>query len=456
MSYKKLKKVSKKVDLREELDKRFKEVSYKSFYRSIFPKGSLQKKGVFEKGKYNAIAISVNQKTHKVKRYTVTDDLSVIDDLVKSDDFCLMSPISYIGKERKSDNARYLYALAIDLDGVENEDQWEFLMQQIEHGDLMLKFIWGLPKPTYLISSGTGLHLYYVFKKPIPLYKNVVKEFEILRNRIVWQAWTQGASSLSENVQYESVYQGFRIVGTITKKGTRAKAYKVGKKVDIDYLNCYVPDDWRANIKDLTYQSELTLKEAKKKYPDWYEKRIVKKQTKNAWTCKKDLYYWWARRIREVKQGHRYWCILTLVTYAKKCNVPFEEVKEDAYNLIPFLNTRGDKFTKADVDHALLAYKDDYITYPIDTIVKRTALHIEKNKRNGRKQKQHMAVMRAIQEVINPNWRDNSGRKKGSLNKNYPKAEIIREWRKKNPSGKKIDCHRDTKLSRVTINKWWN
>lgn len=58
---------------------------------------------------------------------TVTDELDAIDKMVSSDEFCLMSPISYAGKSRKSENARYMYALVIDLDGVETLKQWQFL-----------------------------------------------------------------------------------------------------------------------------------------------------------------------------------------------------------------------------------------------------------------------------------------------------------------------------------------
>ena len=117
-----------------------------------------------------------------------------------------MSPISYAGKSRKSEFARFLYAMAIDLDGVDTLDEWNFLMTQIDKGHEMLSFVWGLPRPTYIVGSGTGLHLYFVFERPIPLFRSTVKELERLRRRITWQAWTQGASSLHDNVQYESLF----------------------------------------------------------------------------------------------------------------------------------------------------------------------------------------------------------------------------------------------------------
>ena len=181
------------------------EVSYMDFYRDVFPEGSFEKRGIYEDGRYNGIAVSISKGGKKTKRMTVTDDLEAIEDMVMTDDFCLMSPISYVGKSRKSENARLMYALAIDLDGVETMKQWQFFMQQVEYGHEMLSFVWGLPYPTYLVSSGTGVHIYYVFERPIPLFRNVVAQLEVLKKRLTWQAWTQGASALHEKVQYESI-----------------------------------------------------------------------------------------------------------------------------------------------------------------------------------------------------------------------------------------------------------
>lgn len=440
------------IDLLQAVSSLFDEVDYTDFYRDIFPEGSFERKGIYDDNKPNGIAISIATGAKKAKRFTITDELEEIDDIVNTDDFCLMSPISYIGKSRKSDNARFMYAMAIDLDGVETYEQWGFLMQQIEHGEEMTSFVWGLPCPTYLVCSGTGLHLYYVFEKPIALFKNVVKELEKIKKRLTWQAWTQGASSLHDNVQYESLFQGFRMVGSITKTGGRCRAFRVGDKVTLEYLNKFVPEQYR--VESIVYKSNLTLVEAAKKYPEWYQKRIIDKQPRGTWTCKRDVYDWWIRKLKEgAEQGHRYWCIMTLATYAKKCGLEYEEVENDAYGLIPFMNSIGDEpFTEDDVIKALEAYNDSYITYPIKTIENRTGIHIERNKRNGRKQTVHLMGARAIQEINDKvngtNWREGNGRK--------PKNEIVAEWRKNNPNGKKADCKRDTGLSKPTVYKWWD
>lgn len=435
-------------DILGALQSLFEEVHYMDFYRDIFPEGSFEERGEYEDGKYNGIAIAIEKGSKRAKRMTITDDLDTIADMAGSNDFCLMSPISYAGKRRKSSNARFMYALAIDLDGMTERKHWDFFMEQINRGHEMLQFVWGLPRPTYLVSSGSGIHIYYVFKQPIPMFKNIVEELEKLKRRLTWQAWTQGASSLHDKVQYESLFQGFRVVGTITKDGGRCRAFSVGEKVTVEYLNQFVPEDHRAV--SFVYKSDLRLEDARKKYPEWYQRRIVEKRPRNTWTCKKAVYDWWIRKLKEgAEQGHRYWCIMTLATYAQKCGVPREMLEEDAYGLIPFMNTKGDEFSEDDVMHALEAYTDSYATYPIDTIVWRTGIQIEKNKRNFRKQALHLERARAVQNIDYPcgEWRNKEGRP--------DKLSVVAEWRSEHPEGTKAECIRETGLSKPTVYRWW-
>ena len=144
---------------------------------------------------------------------------------------------------------------------------------------------------------------------------------------------------------------------------------------------------------------------------------------------------------------------MTLATYAKKCGVSSEKLEEDAYGLIPLMNTKGDAFTEDDVLHALEAFTDSYITYPIDTIVNRTGIPIEKNRRNGRKQAQHIKIMNAIRDIEYPDgtWRNKEGRPKGS----GTAEQTVMEWQESHPAGKKADCIRETGLSKPTVYKWW-
>ena len=72
-------------------------------------------KDEYKQGEYEAIALEINKKYKK--RTTITQGLrelfSIIDE---SDNFCLMLPISYAGKNRTLKNSRYMYALCVDTD----------------------------------------------------------------------------------------------------------------------------------------------------------------------------------------------------------------------------------------------------------------------------------------------------------------------------------------------------
>lgn len=421
----------------------FEEVNPKDFYRDIFPEGELQQKGIYEKGKYNAIAVEMSKKG--VRRYTVTDGLEQLDSLLESENFIIMSPISYVGKQRTSENARYLYALAIDLDGIEKRSQINDLFYQIENKVQ--------PKPTYCVASGNGLHLYYVFEIPIPLFGNVVHQLSLLRHELIRFLWNRYVTSSYQNVQYESLFQGFRLAGGVTKAGDRTKVFRTGEKVTLEYLNHFVNDKYQ--VKDICYKSSLTLAQAKEKYPEWYEERIIKKRPKKTWTCKRDLFDWWYNRIQGEKSvGHRYFCMMCLAVYAKKCGISREELEEKAFSLLDLfdeISTEEDnRFTEYDITKALELYNDDYITFPIDTISQLTNMPIQKNKRNYRKQSVHMKIMSSTRDVLYPDgeWRKGNGRK--------PKKHVVAEWRLKNPNGSKAECKKETGLSYPTIRKWWN
>lgn len=57
------------------------------------------------------------------------------------------------------------------------------------------------------------------------------------------------------------------------------------------------------------------------------------------------------------------------------------------------------------------------------------------NKRNGRKQKEHLQRARAVQSIDYPDgsWRNKDGRPKGS----GTAQKQVEEWRKNHPDGKK-------------------
>ena len=431
----------------EYLEQYFDEVEPLDFYRAVFPVGELEEQGTHEKGKYHGIAVELLPKEEEKKnarRYIIYNDLKEIEKLLISDNFIIISPISYIGKSRKSENARFMYALAIDLDGIVKKQNMIDLFYQQKNNHL--------PRPTFIVFSGNGIHLYYVFEKPIPLFKNIIKQLAKLKYELTRKIWNGYVTSLEDNVQYESLFQGFRLAGGVAKDGSRTRIFSIGDKVSIDYLNSFVEKEYRVTQRN--YNSNLSLEEAKKLYPEWYEKRVVQDRPKGTWTCKRDLFDWWLRRLKsEITVGHRYYGVMVLAVYAKKCGISQEELEHVAFGLIDFLDKMTEEednhFTRQDVLSALEMYNDSYITFPIDTITELTDIPIVKNKRNYRKIKDHVKFMNTIKE-----FKKEIGE---PMNIGRPsKAHIVKEWLRNNPTGRKVDCINETGLAKGTVYKYWN
>lgn len=369
-------------------------------------------------------------------------------------DFCVMNGITYFGAKYTSDRASKMYAMIFDIDGVTDDTLNNFFYAAFN------KEFDYYPLPNYIALSGHGIHLYYVFDEPISLFPNLKLQLKELKYSLTERMWNKN-TSIDTKVQKQGINQPFRILGGKCKENAplkRNEVYRVNTHpVSISYLNRFVPTKIEIDEKKLFKESKMTLEEAKKKYPDWYENKVLNGK-RRYWTVKKDLYDWWIEQIKKEENGatygHRYFCIMTLVIYGIKCGVSKKEIERDAMELIPFLNGLNDKepFTKEDIKSALECYDERYNTFPLKDIEKLTDIRIERNKRNGRLQKIHLEGARAIQAINdkanNTNWRDGNGRK--------PKKDIVEEWRKEHPKGKKIDCERDTGLSRHTVLKWWS
>lgn len=148
---------------------------------------------------------------------------------------------------------------------------------------------------------------------------------------------------------------------------------------------------------------------------------------------------------------------MTLAIYAKKCCIEESELMKDAYSLLEIYDDLSvediNRFTEDDIKCALEMYNEDYVTFPRDDIAKLSGLQIEKNKRNGRKQEEHLKRCRIIQmasdEVDGTNWRAGNGRKS--------KKSVIFEYMKLNPEQKnKSVIARELNLSRPTVVKYYD
>ena len=458
------------------LDVKFPEVSPMEFYRDLFPAGELEKKGEQVSGKYTGIIVSISQHEKKengqkkVYKYTITDDLKAIEKVIKTDNFCLCSPLTYAGQNRTAERARMLYAITVDLDRIRTEPDsrtgYPEGMRDLWHQITKAKY---LPRPTYIVNSGTGIHLYYVLENPIPLYPAFAFELQEYKRELTRKIWNDFVIDIKDprEIQQEGIYQGFRMPGTITKNGGRARAFKTGKKVTMEYMNSFVDDIFKGR-KAAKHQrrGRVSLAAAKENWPEWYERRITNGQKRGTWNISRNLYDWWLEKIKKgATVGHRYYCMMMLAVYAQKCShfdakhnpepVTREELEKDCFSLLNrfdrLTNDENNHFTEDDILAALEAFDERWTTYPRASVEYKSAIRIEPNKRNGQKQKEHLEEARAIRDIRaqrrGEKWDDNGGRKE--------KYDVVQEWKTKNPKGKKADCIRETGLSKKTVYKHW-
>ena len=112
-------------------------------------------------------------------------------------------------------------------------------------------------------------------------------------------------------------------------------------------------------------------------------------------------------------------------------------------------------FTEYDILCALRTYhtaSEQAYRRRIDIISDKTGIPLIANKRNGRKQEQHLQLARGIKQVKITIGEDvKGGRPEGS----GTAQSKVQEWQELHPDGKKSECIKDTGLSKPTVYKWW-
>ena len=447
----------------ELLASNFQEMDGYDFYRYIFPDNECQGEWNTDFSKPNGIYLYRDPADEGTQR-TLRRRIMLADtwkedyqNYVERNPMTLCSGLAYHRRANKLVNAQQMNALIFDLDNVGEKELRTLFLRFGKPADMIRT----LPTPTFLVASGNGLHLYYVFKAPIDLYPNIKVQLKSLKYDLTFRIWDYKSTSQAKQIQYQSINQGFRMVGSMNDKyGVVVRAYHVGDRVSLEDLNPYAQEKNRVDINKPFRPTKVTLAEVREKYPDWYQRVIVEKnQNQKKWDIKVNLhgvnpyalYDWWKKRANEIKGGHRYFFLMCMAIYACKCDISKKQLKMDMQEVFQELRKveHDNPLTQEDIASALEAYDKEYYNFTIADISKLTDLFIQKNKRNGRKQEQHLQFARGIRDV-----KANLGEVVSGGGR--PSAEQkVREWREQHVEGTKSQCKSDTGLSYPTIRKWW-
>ena len=249
------------------------------------------------------------------------------------------------------------------------------------------------------------------------------------------------------------------MIGGKTKiKGVRVRAFELNvHPFSLKELCQFVPETKRVDEAKLYREHKYTAEQAKKLFPEWWERRVINKEPRGRSVSDRGLYEWWKRKIKEsASYGHRYFAIMALAIYGIKCDISKAEVEKDAIEFIPFLDgLKPDApFIEEDCKSALECFDEKYVTFPRSDLEKITGIEIPPRKRRKKPLKRDdgtaFRAARMLQDLQDPDgeWRNKDGRP--------DKAEIVYQWRSAHPEGRKADCIKETGLSKPTVYKWWD
>lgn len=410
-------------------------------------------------------------------------DVDEIGDYLEQNNVCI-SPVLYYNNHRKKALMNLVCAFVLDIDKCRPNHLRRFFML-FDEGRLL--------RPTFVVNSGSGVHFYYVLDKAFQIdtvnnaaNRLIAEEIykQLYNDVIIKEHWREA--------QRHWLGQDYRIVNSKTKLNLVSQAFKTGEVYSIDELTKHykitVEKDKRyASPKQVSY-AKLIAKNLKIEVPDFtnhqetaffinqnkdaayeirrknrelFEERQKKLEEKYAKGEKKRKPRKWYNDTMEyakdkTKAGHRFTTLKALCHIAKLENINEEKFLKDLHELVDYWcqkDWEGDNFNKNNVE-AIERYWNNIDKYQASSKTLEEYLGYEFKRipvrRNDREQKVHLARIRKMQEFDDPEatWRNKEGAP--------TKKQQVQEWRKNNPGGKKIDCERDTGLSRHTVLKWWN
>ena len=407
------------------------EVCAEEFYRTIFPKGSLEEAGNQQPGKYNAMVYAVLPDMDTAHILHMHDDLALLNEMRVSDAY--MNCVSYAGREDKSDYARHLYAFFVRVNLSTQPEAAEAqvlaMKRYLETGiickrNLMKKgdkFEWGYSKnqtmhfirPTYLMVDHEHLYLCFVMYRPLSMF---------LSNR---QKLQEMMNDISEKINYGLNLPAIYPVDileyrTVVGKGD-CRAYRFPEKrlrhVSLDELNACVPKKKQVYIK------------GESKFED-----------------QPNLFPWFLREVRkpENQLTIRPRVFVVAAAYAAKGSIPLDTVMEELEKLgNELLPLFGEKEIRKQINDARYFYMYDFYWLQRrlrSTLSEESGIPIRKPKRNKgaahHTRKEHCKIVN--QDINDPKKRE---------------ADVL-NWFKENPNGKQKQCAEALGISISTVNKW--
>lgn len=317
-------------------------------------------------------------------------------------------------------NLENFYAIVIDLDGVSAADLYCLL--KLEMKRLL---------PTYIVNSGGGVHLVYIFEEPIVAYKfrhQTIKQMI----REVGNYFRKARYGYRIDPNSSSLVHPYRVIGSETKLGQTCAVFKVGEKWSVKKMLK------KLGIKTDVFKDKAARKQAQEEKKTSADKkdRVVKMPTGH-----KNFYNFFALQMTNVQEGHRYNALFALAIVAYKCRVKREEVESLIAALIDVYNQREHKeiVKEYELKKAMYGYSLNYVGVSSKQLEEWTGIPFPhtgvKRRPKGQRLKrdEHLKVARAVKNAKETATREAIMRRYLEANPSASLTELMDElgWTKK-------------------------
>ena len=405
-------------------------------------------------------------------------DVDEIMDFLKLNDVAL-SPCLFYKNWRRKDLLNYVGAFVLDIDKLRPVQLQRFFML-FEEGRLLT--------PTFIANSGSGVHFYYVLDKMLPCDAGRNEANNLIAAEIYKRLYDDVQKKEHwRDAQRHWVGQDYRVVNSRTKLNLISQIFKVGEVYSVDalieYYHITIDQKKRYATKNMINYANNIAKDLQIDAPDYSsfdltakfidankdaaylvraarreqrEKKLlkVKKRTRKPIT--------WYKRTLDYMQDHtqlgfRFSSMKAIAIIAYKEKVSRDVFLADIRALNAYWQTldwKGDKYNERNLEAIERLYDnaEKYGNTSSETLEEWLGYEFKRigAKRNGRNRADHIRFMNLIRDEFNgnKNWRNKEGAP--------TKKEIVLSWKKEHPEGRKIDCVRDTGLSKPTVYKWWD
>ena len=289
-------------------------------------------------------------------------------------------PCDFFGGVYRQACLAKLFALVLDVDNLD-PDTLGRLLDRINGQEL--------PRPSLIVNSGSGIHLYFSFTEPVDALKRRLPALRAMLTKLADIFTGYG------KMDRHPLTQSFRPVGSQTKLGDVATGFMTGDRWTVDQLaaTCNV------ELGGVFGPVEL-IKTADKPTPK-------KKKTSNVAfmpNAKRKFFRYCAERVFKFTDlGSRYMALFGIAIVGYKTHTPRAEVIAEMESLVKIWNRKNPEkpVEWREIDKAMDGYSQNFLMVRSATLEEYFGWQFERKiPRKGRTREDHLERARAVKDAL--------------------------------------------------------